>query len=63
MASSVNEKATLGEILTSQIEYRVEEHCKAGNQITTEEFVEMLFSPNPKGEINADIIIGRIQIG
>lgn len=62
-ASAVELGSTLGQILASQIDYQVQEHCKSGNPITTEQFVEMLFSPNPKGEIDADIIMGRLQLG
>ena len=62
-ASSVDPNGTFGETLASQINYQVREQCKSGNPTTTEKFVEMLFSPNPEGKIDADIIMGRLQIG
>lgn len=60
-ASSTNQKGSLGEILATQINHRVEIHCKSGIPTTTEKFVEMLFSPNPVGIINADLIMYRLQ--
>jgi hypothetical protein len=54
---------TLADMVASQIDYSVQASREAGSQITTEEFVEGLFSENPDGEISADIIMGRLQLG
>jgi len=60
VAPSVN---TSGEVITSQIEYNVEQIRKRGVEISVEEYIDDLFSPNPAGEISADIIMGRFQLG
>ena len=54
---------TLGEIIATQIEYSVEQIRKRGVQISAEEYIDNLFSPNPAGEISTEIIMGRLQLG
>lgn len=53
---------TLGEVIVSQIENRVSMREPKG-KTTVRQFIEELFSPNDKGELNADIVMGRLQIG
>lgn len=46
--------------LEKQINLQVEKLGKSGNKISTEEFIENLFTPNGEGEITADIIMARL---
>ncbi len=62
-ASLVPLDGTLGETVASQIDYQVDRRRKSGNQIATKEYIDMLFSLNPAGKINSDIIMGRLQLG
>ena len=62
-AEKVPAETALGEIIESQINFAVQKQREKGRQITVEEFVEGLFSPNPAGEISAEIIMGRLQLG
>jgi|WetSurSiteA1Bulk_404760.scaffolds.fasta_scaffold00041_3 hypothetical protein len=63
VAEETYEYKTIGDILASQINFRVQEIKDSGHQITTEQYIEDLFCPNCRGEIDADIIMGRLQIG
>lgn len=51
-----------GELLSSQLDHGVKEARKRGVETSVEEIVEGLFSPDPAGEISADIIFGRFQL-
>lgn len=55
--------ATLWDIIKSQINHRVSISQQRGNIKTAEDFIDQLFEPNNSGEITADIIMGRLQIG
>jgi hypothetical protein len=54
---------TAAKVIESQIEYSVGQIRKSGGQITVEEYLDGLFSLNSAGEISADIIMGRFQLG
>jgi len=51
------------ETIANQIESSVGRIRKNGVQISIEEYLDGLFSLNPAGEISADIIMGRLQLG
>lgn len=62
-ASAIPIEGTIGDIVASQISFILENGRKTEPTLTAEQVVEGLFSPNPKGEIDADIIMGRLQLG
>ena len=51
-----------GETIADQIEYNVAQIRNSGTQISVEDYLDGLFSPNPAGQISADIIMGRFQL-
>lgn len=50
---------SLTKIFASQIESRVANINRAGNNVSTHEFIKALFIPNKNGRISADIIMKR----
>jgi hypothetical protein len=52
---------TLGDLLALHIESARNVQI-SDNPVSIEEYVDGLFSPNPRGEITADIIMGRLQL-
>lgn len=59
----IDEKRTVWDIIKSQIDYQVGKHNGAGSSISAKDFIDYLFEPNPAGEIDAEIIMARLQIG
>ncbi|OGM30852.1 hypothetical protein A2630_02515 [Candidatus Woesebacteria bacterium RIFCSPHIGHO2_01_FULL_44_10] len=57
------EEGTLWDLIESQIRYRAGIYQVEGHETNPEDFIDYLFAPNPKGEITADIIMGRLQVG
>ncbi|MEK7565565.1 MAG: hypothetical protein AAB506_00785 [Patescibacteria group bacterium] len=60
--SAVGESAgggSLGDLIARQIDSVVD---RSNGRITATDFVNGLFSPNPRGEITADVIMGRFQL-
>ena len=62
-SSVVPMEGTIGDIIASQIGFILENGRKTEPNLTVQEVVEGLFSPNPSGEIDAGIIMGRLQLG
>ena len=60
IAARVN---SLGEAIESQITSCIDEMRKHGRKVSVAKFIEGLFLPNPAGEISADIVMGRFQMG
>lgn len=56
--------ATLWDMLYTQIMHRVTQHHANGDTaMIPEMFIDFLFAPNTAGEISAEIIMGRLQVG
>lgn len=60
---SGGEELTLAQVLERQIVFAIERVRGTGKQTTPQEYIDGLFSKNPKGELTADIIMGRLQLG
>lgn len=54
---------TLGELVVLRIEQSVANINYEGDKTTVEEYVKSLFSPNETGQITADTIMARLQLG
>lgn len=61
--SGLSQARITGELIKEQIVLIAENWSnKSGKVITPEEVIEDLFSLNPEGKIDADIIMGRFQL-
>lgn len=54
---------SLWDAMEAQVEHRVKVYSSEGHDISPEEFVVSLFAPNSEGQITADVIMERLQIG
>lgn len=57
------EECSLKKAITTQIERRIKERNLSGESISPEQFIEELFCPDCTGEITAEVITRRLQIG
>jgi hypothetical protein len=57
------EDCSLKNAIVAQIELRIEERRLSGKPITPEQFIEELFCPDCRGEVVAETITSRLQIG
>ncbi len=61
-AAVLGSNETLAEGIRAQIMAIAENWSKPGKIATFEDVIKELFSPNPEGKIDADIIMGRFQL-
>lgn len=55
--------STNWDIIKSQILYNVNRYNNSGCAISPEEYLDLLFEPNPAGKIDHEIIMARFQLG